>query len=479
MFTTFEQHITNLRAQINAQTLRYNQATSELAQLRTQDAPDAARVAELRSQAEAATVALAPLQADLATFERAAADDDRDARAAEERHSTGVTPPAPAGTTHERDQTYSRNTAREGVSFFRDMLASQAGGYIPQDVQARLQRHEGEIREIVLNGDLSERAISTGSVGGLVPPQYLTEQYAEVTRAGRPAANLVTRLPLPQTGMSVVVPKGTTGASVAVQATQNTNVSNTDAAFVDITAPVVTIAGQHDVSRQSLDRGENIDQIIFADMAGAYAVALNAQVLSGTGSNGQALGILNTAGSTQMSAFTAALTMRDLYKKIAGAINAVQTGRTLPPEAILMHPRRWAWLTAQFDGQERPLVVPKTQGAFNAAAVAEGLVSIREAMAIGHTQGLPVINDMGLPSSVGAGPEDVAIVARFSDHLLWEDNGGVPTQMRFEQAAPGSLTIKLVAYGYMAFTAARFPQSTALIGGNASAAGNGMVAPTF
>ncbi|MFZ8528442.1 hypothetical protein ACO1NJ_14055, partial [Staphylococcus aureus] len=83
-----------------------------------------------------------------------------------------------------------------------------------------------------------------------------------------------------------------------------------------------------------------------------------------------------------------------------------------------------------------------------------------------------------LPTSVGTGPEDQVIVARLEDLLLWEENGGVPRELRFEQTLGNQLTVKLVAYGYAAFTAGRYPLATALIGGNAGA-GNGLIAPTF
>ena len=66
-----------------------------------------------------------------------------------------------------------------------------------------------------------------------------------------------------------------------------------------------------------------------------------------------------------------------------------------------------------------------------------------------------------------------------TDHqLLWENGGGMPTQLRFDQTLGNQLTVKLVAYGYFAFTAGRYPTATSLIGGN-SAGGFGQIAPVF
>lgn len=424
---------------------------------------------------------IAALDTQIAEVEAERDADAEATRAAQQSHPGAAVPTGgtQAARTSDRDAVYSRSKSQqENVSFFRDMLASQMGSP-SRTVQERLLKHEQETEQRVKDGLLSARAIATGGLGGLVPPQYLTDEYAAVARAGRPAANLVRPMELPATGMSLVIPRGATGVTTAVQATQNTNVSSTDPTFVDITVPVVTIAGQADVSRQSVERGVGTDEIIYADLAAAYAVNVDVEVLTGTGTGGRALGILNTAGITQESAFTAAVTIPTLYSKVAGAINDVQTGRFLPPTAILMHPRRWAWLTSQFDSSGRPLVLPTANGVVNVVGVVDGeLKSVTTVDKSGDLQALPVVTDASLPTSAGSGPEDQMIVSRFSDHLLWEDGSGAPSQLRFDQTLGNQLTLKLVAYGYIAFTAARFPKATAVIGGN-SAAGFGLIAPTF
>lgn len=485
----FEQLLASLRAQRASHDARFRALDAEGQSILTAARSDNQRnltdeentrslaIVQERSQLRGQ---IAALDTQIAEVE-AERDADADAtRAAQQRHP-GATVPADgtqAARTNDRDTVYSRAKSNEGISFFRDMLAAQSG--MPgQEVQARLLKHEQEARARVEQGELSERAIATTGLGGLVPPQYLVDHYAAVARAGRPTANIVRGLPLPATGMSVVVPRGSTGVSTAVQATQNSAVSNTDATFADVTVPVVTVAGQQDVSRQSIERGIGVDEIIFADLAAAYAVAVNVEVLSGTGTGGRALGILATAGITQEPAFTAAATIATFYSKVSGAINDVQTGRFLPPEAIVMHPRRWAWLTSQLDASGRPLVLPTANGPMNVIAAADGeMPAVVAVTPSGVLQALPVVTDASIPTSVGTGPEDQVIIARFSDHLLWEDSAS-PAQLRFEQTLGANLTVKLVAYGYIAFTAARFPKATAVIGGNAGTAGFGLVAPTF
>ena len=432
------------------------------------------RFDKLTADKRAADVEVTALETAVSELRAEADAEKRSADAAAVITPTDVRKPTPA-TVGAEARTYTMGTAREqGLSFFRDMFAAEHNGDF--DARARLERHRTEAS---VEGEISKRATTTSSYAGLIPPVYLTEQAALIARAGRPTANIVQKFALPDTGQSVIIPRGTTGVSTAIQATQNSAVSNTDQVWADLTVPVVTIAGQQDVSRQSLERGDNVDQIVFNDLAAAYAVALDQQVLSGTGSSGQMLGITLTGSVGQSTAFVAAATVATFYTKLAGSVNNVQTNRFLAPNVIIMHPRRWNWLLSQTDSSLRPLVVPNSSGPFNAVGTYdEAMIDTTASQAVGYILGLPVITDASVPTAVGSGPEDLVIVARKEDLYLWENGGGAPFQLRFEQTTGGSLTTKLVAYNYAAFTAGRYPSATSLVGGN-SAVGFGLIAPTF
>lgn len=370
-------------------------------------------------------------------------------------------------TREERTYTAEKDSRGE-ASFFADAFRMQRGD---TSARSRLERHA---TEVLREGEVSTRATTTSSFAGLVVPQYLVEQAALIARAGRPFANTCQRLGLPEQGMVFYITKGTTAATTAVQATQNTDVSNTDQVWSDIQVNVQTIAGQQDVSRQSLERGTpGLDSLVYLDLAGAYAVNVDTRVITGTGTGTK--GIQN-AGGTQASAFGAAATVSTFYTKVAGGVNSVLTNRFLPPTHILMHPRRWAWLLSSTDSSSRPLVVPAAQGPQNATA--NFGVSPEYGQVVGFLQGLPVVTDANVPGSVGSGPEDQVFVYRNTDCLLWEEGDGLPRQLRFEETLGNQLTVKLVVYGYIAFTAERYPLGVSIIGGNASV-GNGLVAPTF
>jgi HK97 family phage major capsid protein len=279
--------------------------------------------------------------------------------------------------------------------------------------------------------------------------------------------------------MSFIIPRGTTGASAAVQATENSAVSSTDEVWGNLTVPVATVAGQQDVSRQSLERGTpGIDEIIYSDIAGAYGVAVDQQVISGTGSSGQVLGILATSGVNQATAFGAAATAQTFYSKFAGQINAIQTTRFMSPTISFMHPRRWNWLLTQFDSQNRPLVVPQNV-AMNPLGTLAGLADPPATMANGNLITLPIVTDASIPTAVGTGPEDQVILARREDLLLWEVGDGMPRRLQFEQTLGANLTVKLVGYNYIAFSAGRYPTAVGIVGGNATTSGWGLAAPSF
>jgi hypothetical protein len=254
--------------------------------------------------------------------------------------------------------------------------------------------------------------------------------------------------------------------------------------------PVATIGGQQVVSRQLLERGApGTDELIMADGARAYVAELDRQVIAGTGASGTLLGVLNTSGIATATAFGAAATAGNINTKLAGMVGTIAGyGQGLQAGAIVMHPRRWAFLTAASDTTGRPLLGLAAYGITSALGQVNGVGAYsggndpndpRQATPVGSIQGLPVFTDANIPTTNGTNNEDVILVLDLSAPILWEDGDGGPRQLRFEQTLPGQLTIKMVFYNYSAFTAGRYPQGVGRVGGADTGAGNGLVAPTF
>lgn len=349
----------------------------------------------------------------------------------------------------------------DGPSFVADLIGAQLGD---ESARGRLARHQSEV-------GVDQRSATTGSFSGFVPPQYLTEHYAALARAGRPFVDRMPSNPLPQSGMSVVVSRITTGSTVASQATENATLSNTDMDDSLLTVPVITIGGQQVVSRQALERSDgHLDRAVFADLAFAFNSELDRQALNGTGASGEHLGVLNTAGITAVTYTDASPTVGELWPKLADAIGKVTAARHASPDVIVMHPRRWAWISAAVDTTGRPLVAPTDARPSNAMGVGDPAAT---GGVVGRIQGLDVIVDANVPTNLGAGTnEDVIIVCRSDDYVLWEDPNA-PFTIRAEQPYAGSLGVQLVTYGYSAFTAGRYPSATVTIGGT------GLVPPTL
>lgn len=402
-----------------------------------------------------------------------------------EARDSGKSEHRPATKVTSEERTYTREKDIAGrTSFFRDAFLSQVVG--DTSARARLDRHA---REVEVEGEIQTRATTTGSYAGLVVPQYLVDLAANVLRNGRPMANACTRLPLPDQGMSFIVPRATTGVSAASQATENTAVSNTDQVWANTTVPVATIAGQQVVSRQSLERGTpGIDQLIYADLAAAYAAELDRQIFVGTGASGQLTGINGQSGINTATAFGGAVTTTNFYSKLAGQIAAVAgAGTAVQPSLIVMAPRRWGWLTLQVDTAGRPLVTPVVNGLFNSVGVnsmpgghgSEGDPTSLGYNIVGYLHGLPVTTDANVPTNIGTPAEDLVFVFDQRMALLFEDGDGMPRQLRFEQTQGNNLSVILAAYNYVAFTAGRYPAAFGRVGGADTVAAQGLVNPTF
>jgi len=302
---------------------------------------------------------------------------------------------------------------------------------------------------------LAEYRSTTGNYGGLVVPQYLTDLYAPVLKSGRPFLSNVTAVPLPEAGMTLTIPRGATGTSVAAQTTENTGVSNTTLTESDLTVPVRTFAGQQLTSRQSVDRGTGIADILLQDLFQDYATKVNVSAISGDGTAGGHWGILNTT-SVQTAAWTGT-TGASLVSAIHNAVGKVNTSRYAAANLIVMHPRRWAYLCAASDTSSRPLVQvdgPGFNAVGNGAAAGYGVV--------GSMVGIPVVTDAGIPTNLGASTnEDRIIVTRREDVLFMED-ASAPVGLTFEEVKGDQLSVQMVVFGYSAFTAGRYPTASAI-----------------
>jgi HK97 family phage major capsid protein len=351
-----------------------------------------------------------------------------------------------------------------GNYYFADLFEAGRGDIRSQE---RLQRHRREV--LVEKRDLTS---TLGAGGDFEPPIWMMDEWTNVIRMGRPFANSLNNQGPPPPGASINIPRLVTGTAVAAQSDIGA-VQQTDATTGQFTIPIKTLAGQQKLAQQLIDRSQpGIDQIIFQDLVQDYNLRVDLQVLSGSGSGANAKGVLsdtNRITETYTQATPAVGGAGGFYAKIADAVQQIITQRGLPPDTIVMHPRRWGWITASADTTGRPLMEIGGGGDLQAPGQAGGVNQLGDAGF--RMQGLRVIVDANLPTTLGAGTnEDTALVYRAADLYLWE---GQPIMRAFPQTFAGNLEVLLQVYSYFAFTSERYSKAVAQI------TGTGMVAPTF
>lgn len=357
-------------------------------------------------------------------------------------------------------RTYRPDLDRRGAAFERDVAAAFLGDYEARD---RLSRHMQEER--VERGDQLQRAVGTGAFTGLVVPQYLTELYAPAAAARRPFADAIRKHDLPPEGMTVNLSRITTATSTAVQATQNSAVSETNIDDTLLTINVQTNAGQQTLSRQSIERGSGVEPVVLDDLFRRYATTLDSTLL-----NQATDGLTNVA--TAVAYTDASPTAAELYPKVIEALSGVEAAlldQATGDNIAVMHSRRWYWMQNAMGSTwpmiSQPGIVQQTLGANFAEAYGRGVRGVLP-------NGTPVIVDNNIATNLGAGTnEDEIYLADRNECHLWEDSSA-PMYIRAEQPAAASLGVLMVVYGYFAYTHVRYAQARKV-------AGTGLVTPAF
>jgi hypothetical protein len=414
--------------------------------------------------------------------------------------------------------TYRSDNERE-VSYFADLAATTVRSISdrvdPVSAAERLERHAKEMhaelpkraaareRRAERQVDEAERAFTgsfvdgerrgldaspferrvnpnrtDGQGGAFVPPLWLIDEYIPALRAGRVAAARARNLDLPQGTDSINIPKVSTTTSVGVQSGDNAAVTSQDLTDTSVQANVKTLAGQEDVALQLIEQspGQIVDRVIMEDLLADYNRLVDRQVISGTGSNGQILGILPAANWSALGVtWTGSPTIGHAFTHVLGAMaSKVSYNRfNLQSFEYLLHGRRWFWYATALDGSSgtsgRVIVNPSDTG-FNVDAVMQGLAA--EGLVGRTTFGANVNISPNVPTNDntdgGGATRDVAIAANWDD--LWLFEGDLRTRV-LPEVLSGTLQIRFQVYNYVAFLA-RYGQSICV------GTGAGFVPPT-
>ena len=380
-------------------------------------------------------------------------------------------------------------------SFWKDMAAAKGVfGSIEHDATERLQRHAQEMDVIFAKRSAARNAAAesearsfgetsvnpferragnttVGTGGTFVPPIYMIDDFIKFLRYGRPFANSLKNVPLPQGTDSINIPKLTTGTLTGAQTANNAALANRDIADTYVTAPVQTIGGYTDVSLQLLEQSPHqiIDSILMQDMSNDLGLQIDNAVLNGSGSSGQITGVLNTSGINTVTYTSASPTQSGLWTPLSqGLSQLVQNRKVGDGVTCFMHPRRYYWLASGLDNSNRPLIVPSSMGPWNPmASNADGPVA--EGYVANLVLGVPVQLDGSLPTNVGTGTnQDTIVFSRGDDSVLFESE---PRFDVFKEVLASTASVRYRAYEYLAL-AVRYASAITAVNGT------GLVAPS-
>lgn len=469
---TIDELIASIEVELEAAVKRGNKCTAEaksILALASQEGranltpEEDQRVAELFVARDGAKADQDGIKVKLANANKIKAEELDNERAAKEVAPTATRRPAydqvhRVGT---EERTYHQGVDRRGGGFIRDLTRQ----FLYADVEAstRLARHMAEER--VERAEYLTRAVGTGAFAGLTVPQYLTDMYAPATANLRPFADICNKHDLPPDGMTVNISRITTATGVALQSSENSGVQETNIDDTLLSESVQTAAGQQTISRQAIDRGTGVEDVVMDDLFRRYATTLDSTLI-----NQSTTGLTNIATGVTYDDTTP--TVPEMYPKIFGALSGVEAallGFASPTHAV-MHSRRWYWMQAAMGTSwptiQQPGIDPQVVGKNDATAYNSGRRGVLP-------NGLQVIVDNNVPTNLGGGTnQDEIYVVPAAECHLWEDPSA-PVFIRAEQAAAANLGVLLVLYGYFAYSFRRYAN------GMGKVAGTGLTTPSF
>jgi len=453
------------RAALTAKLAERNDIAKQLAELRGTDDVDPTDVTALRTQKDNLDAEIDQISDEVRELQDEIARDAKADELSRQSTPTDAKIEAPQGRALviSEERTYNPGNDKNGEVFLADIL--RAAKFNDPAAAARLERHMQEER--VERGEgFEERAVGSGAFAGLVVPQYLVDLVAPTARAGRPLANVMRHHDLPEKGMTVEISRVTTGTSASVQSAENAAASETGIDDTVLSVPIRTVSGAQTVSLQAAQRGTGVLDTVLGDLVGAHNTSLDGSIIS-TASVG--LSALATAVTYTDASPTAA----EAYPKIIAAQAATEAAlldQSQGDIAVVMHSRRWNWLTSQmtttwpFIGQ--PGIAAQQGGTSYAEAYGKGFRGILP-------NGALVVVDNNIATNLGSGTnEDEIYVIPLSESHIWEDPNA-PLFIRADQPNAKGLGIDLVVYSFFAFTFGRYPSAIQKVGGT------GLAAPTF
>jgi len=249
-------------------------------------------------------------------------------------------------------------------SFFQDLAwSSQAAemlGSVPPPTVGSVAQARARVDQVEKRDLTTSATDGGGFLGNGAVPGYIAAEFALAMRTHAQIASVLKHADLPASGMVVTSPRLSTGTSTAVQATENTAVSETDIVESLVSSPVGTVAGTQSVSQQLFDRaevGSTMDLVIARDLAASLAASLEAQIVSGSGTAPQLRGLANTVGITAVTKSGAGTAVTNI-KAIGDTVRQAEEAFGGEVDTLILAPRRAAWIVTTLGYAPAPWPVP-------------------------------------------------------------------------------------------------------------------------
>jgi len=313
-----------------------------------------------------------------------------------------------------------------------------------------------------LKAAAQERAVGTSAT--FVPvdgaPGFVSSRFAI---GARNAAVLYPLLPREQIVAGTVpeIPR-LSGATVLGQ-TEGAAVSDTDPTSAMVKGRTVTIAGEVDLSMflfEQAGQASNLDAAIAQELGSLIALELDRQLIAGSGAGVETQGLVGLSGVTAATYTDASPTGAELLMALAQLHSQTHTARGRPPSVAILHARRWAWLVGSVDSSLRPIVEPEAYDSDDVDATAAGPVGT---LATGER----VYATTAVPTTLGGGTEDRVILLIPDDLVVFSRDVQVKAAI---QPGIATLTVKVVAYQYVASVLGRYPAGVGVLSGSGLAA---------
>lgn len=217
----------------------------------------------------------------------------------------------------------------------------------------------GLVRALVLGprSDIERRALgeASQSTGGAMVPTPLAAEVIDRLRAVLVTSRAGVRF-VPMGAQTLKIAR-ITSDPVAAWRAENAAVSESDPAFDSVTLTAKSLSVYFRTSRELLEDVPNMDATIRNVLAQAFALALDAATLVGTGSSNQPLGINGISGLQSVSMGTNGGQFTS-WAKVLDAVQSLEDANAGTVSAMILAPRTARTINGLADTTNQPLMPP-------------------------------------------------------------------------------------------------------------------------